>query len=185
MAKTTGFGVILATLVLWGVASMVHNRTSTSDVAMSHYPLPKPDLPLLEAYGGAPASSRTNTRKLSPASLASGEPYLLNFWASWCVTCQAESRFLSMISDEIPIIGVALKDAPGSANRWLREFGSPYQFTYVDTEGHYAEQLGVQGAPETFLIDGDGNVRFHYQGLLQETVWRERVMPILAGLQPK
>ncbi|MEL0153469.1 MAG: DsbE family thiol:disulfide interchange protein, partial [Halieaceae bacterium] len=83
----------------------------------------------------------------------------------------------------VPIVGVALKDAPDAATRWLREFGSPYQLSYIDADGHYAEQLGVQGAPETFLIDGDGNVRFHYQGLLQETVWRERVMPILLGLR--
>ena len=80
-------------------------------------------------------------------------------------------------------MGVALKDAPESASRWLNDFGSPYTLSYIDEEGQYAEQLGVQGAPETFLIDGEGNVRFHYQGLMQDTVWRQRVMPILNGLR--
>ena len=182
MAKATGFGVILATVLLWGAASVLYDSGRTGDVAMSQYPLPQSDLPLLDT-SAATAVKGANDQRLSPGIVASGEPYLLNFWASWCVTCQAESRFLRMISDEIPIIGVALKDAPESATRWLREFGSPYQFSYIDADGHYAELLGVQGAPETFLIDGDGKVRFHYQGLLQETVWRERVMPILQGLR--
>ena len=182
MAKATGFGVMLAMVVLWSAAGVLYDSTRTSDVAMSHYPLPQSDLPLLEASAAAAVNSISEWR-LNPGSIASGEPYLLNFWASWCVTCQAESRFLRMISDEVPIVGVALKDAPHAATRWLREFGSPYQFSYIDADGHYAEQLGVQGAPETFLIDGDGNVRFHYQGLLQETVWTERVMPILLGLR--
>jgi cytochrome c biogenesis protein CcmG/thiol:disulfide interchange protein DsbE len=182
MAKATGFGVILATVILWGAASALYDGARAGDVAMSQYPLPRSDLPLLNVSTAVSADSK-NDPTLNPDSIASGEPYLLNFWASWCVTCQAESRFLRMISDEVPIVGVALKDAPDAATRWLREFGSPYQFSYIDADGHYAEQLGVQGAPETFLIDGDGNVRFHYQGLLQETVWRERVMPILLGLR--
>jgi len=182
MEKATGFGVILATVLLWGTASALYDSSRTGDVAMSHYPLPRSDLPLLDGSATAAVKS-INNRRLRPGAVASGEPYLLNFWASWCVTCQAESRFLRMISDEVPIVGVALKDAPDAAARWLREFGSPYQFSYIDADGYYAEQLGVQGAPETFLIDGDGNVRFHYQGLLQETVWRERVTPILQGLR--
>ena len=182
MAKATGLGVILATVLLWGAASVLYDSARTGDVAISQYPLPRSDLPLLDNSATAPAENLSDLRR-SPGTMASGEPYLLNFWASWCVTCQAESRFLRMISDEVPIVGVALKDAPDAATRWLREFGSPYQFSYIDADGHYAEQLGVQGAPETFLIDGDGNVRFHYQGLLQETVWRERVMPILQGVR--
>jgi cytochrome c biogenesis protein CcmG/thiol:disulfide interchange protein DsbE len=181
MAKATGVGVILLMGLLWGTSGALYDSARTSDVAMSHYPPPQSDLPLLDA-SAAYADSRKD-QSVNLGSIASGEPYLLNFWASWCVTCQAESRFLRMISDEVPIVGVALKDAPDAATRWLREFGSPYEFSYIDADGHYAEQLGVQGAPETFLIDGDGNVRFHYQGLLQETVWRERVMPILLGLR--
>ena len=178
MARTTALGVSLLTIFLWAAASVVYSNIITSDVAMSKYPLPPVDLPTLTPT--ADASASTNAIQQITET---GEPYLLNFWASWCVTCQAESRFLHGIADDVPIVGVALKDAPESASRWLNDFGSPYTLSYIDEEGKYAEQLGVQGAPETFLIDGEGNVRFHYQGLMQDTVWRQRVMPILNGLK--
>jgi len=178
MARATAFGVSLLTIFMWTAASVVYSNVSTGDVAMSKYPLPPVDLPTLAPISDPSVDARTTKQ---PAEI--GEPYLLNFWASWCVTCQAESRFLHGIIDDVPIVGVALKDAPESASRWLNDFGSPYTLSYIDEEGQYAEQLGVQGAPETFLIDGEGNVRFHYQGLMQDTVWRERVMPILIGLR--
>ena len=178
MARTTALGVSLLTIFMWTAASLVYSNVSTSDVAMSKYPLPPVDLPTV-----TPTADTSISTETTKPPTGTGEPYLLNFWASWCVTCQAESRFLHGIADDVPIVGVALKDAPESAIRWLNDFGSPYTLSYIDEEGQYAEQLGVQGAPETFLIDGEGNVRFHYQGLMQDTVWRQRVMPILNGLR--
>jgi len=176
MAKVTG--VVLATLiiVLWGAAYLVYAGNMGGDVAASDYPLPASDLPILESEPGL--NTGANNQLSFPDT-----PFLLNFWASWCVTCHTENKFLHAISGEVPIVGIALKDSPESATRWLEKFGSPFDLSLIDTEGHYAEELGVQGAPETSLVDGHGNVRFHYQGLLQETVWEQRVQPLLDSLR--
>ncbi len=112
-------------------------------------------------------------------------PLLLNFWASWCVTCQAENKILKSLRDDgINIVGVSFRDRPEDAQQWLKTHGSPYQQVLIDSEGVLAGKLGVKGAPETFLIDSEGNVRFHYQGLIQHRVWEERIQPIYERLTP-
>ena len=114
-----------------------------------------------------------------------GQPFLINFWASWCVTCQAENEMLKSIRAEgVPLVGIVLKDTASAAQGWLDTFGSPFSLHLQDPEGHYADLLGVQGAPETFVIDGDGNIRYHYQGLIQKTVWENRIKPLLRSLTP-
>ena len=179
MAKVTGVGLATLIIVLWGAAYLVYAGNMGGDVAASDYPLPASDLPLLESQQSEPASNPNSSSQPSIPDT----PFLLNFWASWCVTCQTENKFLHAISDDVPIIGIALKDSPESAARWLETFGSPYELSLIDADGRYAEELGVQGAPETFLVDRHGNVRFHYQGLLQETVWEQRVEPLLNSLR--
>ena len=179
MAKVTGFGLATLIIVLWGAAYFVYAGNMGGDVAASDYPLPASDLPTLESQQSEPALNANASNQPSFPDT----PFLLNFWASWCVTCQTENKFLHAISGEVPIVGIALKDSPESAARWLEKFGSPFDLSLIDAEGHYAEELGVQGAPETFLVDGHGNVRFHYQGLLQETVWEQRVQPLLDSLR--
>lgn len=168
---------ILALMVtgFWGGAAYLYLKALGGDIAASNYKLPAPVLPALN-------DSHEPDEILVTEQLA-GTPFLLNFWASWCVTCQAENQFLRNIEGELPIVGIALKDTQESASSWLMKFGSPYQVNLLDADGSYAELLGVQGAPETFLVDGNGNVRFHYQGLLQETVWQSRVKPLLRRLR--
>lgn len=176
MAKVRGVGLAALILVFWGAAYLVYAGNVGRDVAASHYPLPVSTLPTLESQ-----QSKTSTKDSLPSF--PNTPYLINFWASWCVTCQTENKFLHSISDDVPVVGIALRDSPESAQKWLEKFGSPFSLSLIDTDGAYAELLGVQGAPETFLVDGDGHVRFHYQGLLQETVWDQRVEPLLESLR--
>ncbi len=155
----------------WAVAGWVYIGSTRSDIATVEYPLPPIALEALDAQ--------------TPSDLEglAGKPFIVNFWASWCVTCQTESPFLhALAGDGVPLVGIALKDSPTDAKRWLATFGSPYAMSFQDPDGTYAETLGVQGAPETFVVDGDGNIRFHYQGLLQETVWRKRIEPLLKSL---
>jgi len=168
--KTTILGLLC--LVLWTASGMSHLGQFSGDVAATKYPLPN---------GGLQRLGENNNAKLSDLA---GQPYLLNFWASWCLTCQAENKFLKELSRQgIPLAGIALKDNPDDAERWLTRFGSPFSVSLQDPTGEYAEKLGVQGAPETFVIDGEGHVRFHYQGLIQPEVWQQRLKPLLEELR--
>jgi len=168
--KTTILGV--SCLVLWAASAMSYLGQFSGDVAATRYPLPNHELQQLGENNNAHLSDLT------------GQPYLMNFWASWCVTCQAENKFLKELSRQgIPLAGIALKDNPDDAERWLTRFGSPFSVSLQDPTGEYAEKLGVQGAPETFVIDGEGHVRFHYQGLIQPEVWQQRLKPLLEELR--
>ena len=78
---------------------------------------------------------------------------LLNVWASWCITCLVEHPFLTQLSNNnIKLIGLNYKDSQIKAKQWLRKRGDPYLFSIYDPRGDLAFDLGVTGAPETFLI---------------------------------
>lgn len=108
-----------------------------------------------------------------------GEVSLLNVWATWCPACKDEHPFLMELADRgVRIIGLDYKDDLNAAKRWLRDLGNPYQATIFDQEGRLGLDLGVYGAPETFLIDKDGIVRLRHAGVVNETVWREKFLPL-------
>ncbi len=86
---------------------------------------------------------------------------LVNVWATWCPTCRAEHAELLRIHQEtgLPIIGVNYKDNPAQARAWLAQLGNPYEFNIVDAQGTLGVDLGVYGAPESFLVDAVGHDR--------------------------
>ena len=104
MAKVTGFGLATLIIVLWGAAYFVYAGNMGGDVAASDYPLPASDLPTLESQQSEPALNANASNQPSFPDT----PFLLNFWASWCVTCQTENKFLHAISGEVPIVGICL-----------------------------------------------------------------------------
>lgn len=105
-----------------------------------------------------------------------GRIALVNVWATWCPTCREEHGFLVHLArDEgVLIYGVSYKDQLSDARQWLKQHGNPYRLTIYDPKGSLGLNMGVTGAPETFLIDQRGFVRMRYQGPLDETVWREK-----------
>lgn len=108
-----------------------------------------------------------------------GEVSLLNVWATWCPACKDEHPFLMELADRgVRIIGLDYKDDLNAAKKWLRDLGNPYQATIFDQEGRLGLDLGVYGAPETFLIDQEGIVRLRHAGVVDETVWREKFLPL-------
>jgi len=114
-----------------------------------------------------------------------GQVALLNVWATWCPSCAAEHAYLNQLAQTgVAIFGVNYKDDADAARRWLAERGNPYRMNIVDDAGHLGLDLGVTGAPETYLIDAAGIVRFRYQGPLDATVWREEFQPRIAALSP-
>lgn len=117
-------------------------------------------------------------RTLTNADLA-GRPYLLNVWATWCPSCKFEHPYLvKLAADGVPIIGLNYKDDSDQARALLKATGDPYQHNIVDQNGILVMALGVYGAPETFIVDADGVVRYKLVGVLDEKVWTETMAPI-------
>ena len=105
--------------------------------------------------------------------------YIVNVWASWCITCRVEHPYLSQLNkDGIRIIGLNYKDERTDASKWLKKFGNPYDVVIYDIKGTLALDLGVTGAPETFLVS-NGEVVAHYQGEVNQMIWEKVFEPVI------
>jgi cytochrome c biogenesis protein CcmG/thiol:disulfide interchange protein DsbE len=112
-----------------------------------------------------------------------GQPALVNVWATWCVACRVEHPVLNQLAQlGVTIHGVNYKDDNAAAQKWLVEFHDPYQLNIDDARGSLGLDLGVYGAPETFLIDKDGIIRHKFVGVIDERVWREQLAPLYQEL---
>lgn len=111
--------------------------------------------------------------------------FLLNVWGSYCLPCLIEHPTLMRLSEEgeIPVVGVNYRDRQDLAQQWLSDNGNPFSFSLLDEDGRFGIDLGVYGAPETYLIDGDGVIRFRHVSVLDETVWREKFVPAIAEIR--
>ncbi|SDK59430.1 DsbE family thiol:disulfide interchange protein [Pseudomonas indica] len=119
---------------------------------------------------------------LTEASLK-GKPALVNVWATWCVSCRVEHPVLNELAKRgVVIHGVNYKDVNADAQKWLAEFHNPYQLNIDDAKGTLGLDLGVYGAPETFLIDKDGIIRHKFVGVIDERAWREQLAPLYQEL---
>ena len=139
--------------------------------ALIDRPLPEFTLP---ALGEA--------RQLTRADVT-GEVALFNVWATWCVSCRVEHPFLQQLAERgVPIYGVNYKDDDAAAQRWLDELGDPYLLNIVDRQGSFGLDLGVYGAPETYLVDAGGVIRYRHVGVVDERVWQETLQPLFEEL---
>lgn len=113
-----------------------------------------------------------------------GKPYLINVFASWCFACGDEHPVLMAYATKfgVPLIGYDYKDAASDAKAWLSEHGDPYEMVIADTGGVTAIDFGVYGAPETFLIDAKGVIRYKHIGPLTPDVIAQELQPAIAGL---
>ena len=99
--------------------------------------------------------------------------------ATWCPTCRAEHQFLNGLAQQgVRVVGMNYKDDRQKAMSWLQRLGNPYRLSLYDGNGMLGLDLGVYGAPETFLIDGQGIIRWRHAGDLNERVWREELQPL-------
>jgi len=131
--------------------------------AMIDRPLPAFELPSLTEPD----------RQLSVADLK-GEVALINVWATWCPTCKEEHSFLNQLAQQgVVIYGINYKDEPVKATSWLQRYLNPYREVILDKEGRLGLDLGVYGAPETYVIDANGTIRYRHVGAVDAKVWKQ------------
>lgn len=121
----------------------------------------------------------------SPSSMR-GQVWLLNVWASWCVSCREEHPVLNAYVKSpgaVPLIGLNHKDKREDGIRWLMQFGDPYRLSAYDIEGRVGIQYGVYGVPETYVIDKAGVIRFKQIGPVTPKVLQEKILPLLEELK--
>ena len=113
-----------------------------------------------------------------------GKVWLLNFWGTWCVACREEHPVLVKYSktNAVPIYGVDYKDDRAAAIQMLAEEGNPYTMTLSDPEGRTSIDYGVYGAPESYLIDKQGVIRFKQIGPITDEVWNTKILPLAKQL---
>ncbi len=116
-----------------------------------------------------------NANKIATNADLIGQPVLVNVWATWCPSCRHEHAQLLRMAQEnkIPIIGLNYKDNREAALNWLQQLGNPYQFNIYDEKGMLGLDLGVYGAPETYLLDKNGIVKYRHVGGVTDEVWQK------------
>jgi cytochrome c biogenesis protein CcmG/thiol:disulfide interchange protein DsbE len=113
-----------------------------------------------------------------------GKPALLNVWATWCISCRVEHPYLNKLSREgVRIIGLNYKDDIAAARQWLEEKGDPYALSIVDDTGRMGLDLGVFGAPETYVVDSSGTIRYKHVGVIDDRVWQKYLLPVWQQIQ--
>ena len=172
VAIVAGFLGLIA-LLLYGVRQSDRVDREALPSPLVGRPAPQFSLPLLHEPG----------REVTSAGLL-GEPYLLNVWGSWCPACRVEHPVLERYaaSGAIRVIGYNWKDEREDALRWLQQFGNPYAMVLVDYEGRSAIDWGIYGAPETFLVDAKGIVRWKYVGPLTDEVIDAELAPLVRNI---
>ncbi len=145
----------------------------------------------------------TPDKTLGPKDMQ-GKVWLLNVWASWCVSCRAEHPILVAFSKkvDVPVIGLNYKEVRGDgafdmskmaadeekklafqrANAWLSQHGDPYKLTVMDLDGRVGIDYGVYGVPETYVVDKAGIIRMKHTGPITPDVLGQKIMPLLAEL---
>jgi cytochrome c biogenesis protein CcmG/thiol:disulfide interchange protein DsbE len=162
----------LAALLYVGVRMNSGKDTSAIPSPFVGKPVPAFSLPVLGEPG----------RVLTDRDLR-GKPYLLNVWGSWCVNCRVEHPQLTALAQRgVRVVGYNYKDAPEDAQRWLAEFGNPYAPIVADEEGRVALDFGIYGAPETFLVDKDGIIRWKLVGPITPESLTAEVEPRLKAI---
>jgi cytochrome c biogenesis protein CcmG/thiol:disulfide interchange protein DsbE len=129
------------------------------------------------------ASLKDKDRMLVQSDLK-GKAGLLNVWATWCPSCRVEHPYLIKIATEfgVPVYGLNYKDERVAAITWLDKLGDPYTFNIYDEDGRLGFDLGVYGAPETFIFDKNGIIHMRHVGVVDERVWKEKIKPLIDKL---
>ena len=114
-----------------------------------------------------------------------GQVWLLNVWASWCVSCRVEHPLLVELSKAklVPLVGLNYKDKPDEGIAWLEQHGNPYDVSVIDRDGRVGIDWGVYGVPETFVVDKIGVIRYKHIGPVDAAAIEKKILPLVRALQ--
>ena len=170
----TAIPLILFAVVVVFLMIGLHRGTPASKFAQHvGEPVPVTDLPLLDT----PAAHFTTAGW-------HGQPYIINFFASWCADCRAEhEELMTLAAGHLPIIGIGFKDKPEKISTYLTHEGNPFVAVALDEKGRAGIDWGLTGVPETLVIDAQGVIRWHHIGGLDDDIVTRALMPLWLSLQ--
>jgi len=164
--------ILLVVLLLIGLGNA--DRKTLIPSPLIDKPAPEFNLPVL----GSPERSMTKETFL-------GKPYLVNFWASWCISCRVEHPAITELAklNRVRIIGLNFRDETTDALAWLKQHGDPYDISLSDLDGRVSIDFGVYAAPETFLVDPSGTIVYKYIGPLTTEIIHTEILPLVAAME--
>lgn len=133
---------------------------------------------LAEKFPAFELSTLENPQARVDESLFEGQVTLVNVWGEWCPTCKQEMpQLLDLAERGVRLIGVDYKDTREKGKQFLAEFGNPFETNIFDPDGDLGFELGVYGAPETFLVDAEGTIRYHHTGYITPEDVTQTILP--------
>jgi cytochrome c biogenesis protein CcmG/thiol:disulfide interchange protein DsbE len=175
MVRTLRFLIPLAAFVVLSGFLLKGLHLDPHEVPSPLIGKPAPEFRLTQV--GDPSKSLSRDEML-------GQVWLLNVWASWCVSCREEHPVLVEFARKgvVPIYGLDYKDTRGEALKWLGQFGNPYQASLFDPDGRVGIDYGVYGVPETYVIDKSGTIRYKQIGPITPEVLQDKIEPLVRKL---
>lgn len=168
--------ILFAVLALFFLKGLTMDPSKVPSVLIDR-PVPEMNLP--------PLPGRGENSGLTTADLK-GRVSLVNIFGSWCVACVQEHPVLLWIQKQgiVPIHGIDWRDDPAEGAKWLAKHGDPYDKVGADpAPGRAAIDFGVTGAPETFIVDKQGVIRYKHIGPITPKIWETTLLPIIRELQ--
>lgn len=164
-------GLFIALVVFLGVGLRLNPR----EIPSPFIDKPAPAFKLTQLH----APDQT----ISPQDML-GKVWLLNVFASWCVSCRVEHPVLMDLARQgvVPIVGLNYKDKRDAGIGWLRQYGNPYTVSAFDSDGRVGIDYGVYGVPETFVIDKLGVIRMKHIGPVSPESVNEKILPLIKEL---
>ena len=175
---TRRFGAVIPAAIFAALALLLYLALfwgDPSDIPTALKDKPVPDFVL------PPVEGLQNIPGFETDDLKTGVPTIVNVWASWCVPCRAEHPILMQLAarDDVRLVGLNYKDAPENARRFLGTLGNPFEAVGADRTGRIAIDWGVYGVPETFIVDGEGLIRFKHVGPIVPADIENVILPAL------
>lgn len=171
---------LLPVALFLGLAGIFFVRLYAGDASVLPSALIDKSVPQFNLPGmGKDAGSDMKLPGLATKDLKQGKVTVVNYWASWCPPCRAEHPNLMRLKDlnKAELVGIAQKDDPQKSQQFLRALGNPFSAMAVDRDGRVSIDWGVYGLPETFIVDGNGIIRFKYVGPISDRVLETKILP--------